>query len=82
MCSVSSAECCVPPDPPSFKIEPASPFYRHKEGAVYTYRREEKSSSFPRVAGVQWSSTIESTLWSMAPGMAVVLGLAEIALVS
>ena len=47
------------------------------------YRREEKSSSFPRIAGVHWSSTVESTLWGMAPGVAVVLGvvvgLAEIA---
>ena len=38
------------------------------------YRREEKSSSFPQIAGVQWSSTVESTLWHMAPGVAVVLG--------
>ena len=38
------------------------------------YRREEKSSSFPRIAGVHWSSTVESTLWGMVPGMAVVLG--------
>ena len=49
-------------------------------------RRSRKSSSFPRIAGVQWSSTVESTLWGMAPGMAVVLGVvlgpAEIAPVS
>ena len=38
------------------------------------YRREEKSSSFPRIAGVQWSSTVRSTLWGMAPGVTVVLG--------
>ena len=42
-----------------------------------------KSSSSPRIAGVQWSSTMESTLWGMVPGVAVVLGivlgLAEIA---
>ena len=47
------------------------------------YRGEEKSSSFPLIAGVQWSSTVESTLWGMASGVAVilgiVLGLAEIA---
>ena len=46
-------------------------------------RRSRKSSSFPRIAGVQWLSTVESTLWGMAPGVAVVLGvilgLAEIA---
>ena len=38
---------------------------------------------FPQIAGVQWSSTMESTLWGMASGVAVVLdivlGLAEIA---
>ena len=46
-------------------------------------RRSWKSSSPPQIAGVQWSSTVESTLWGMATGMAVVLGvvvgLAEIA---
>ena len=38
---------------------------------------------FPRIAGVQWSDTVGSTLWGMALGVAViraiVLGLAEIA---
>jgi len=38
---------------------------------------------FPQIAGVQWSNTVESTLWGMASGMAVVPGivldLAEIA---
>ena len=34
-----------------------------------------KSSSFPRIAGVQWSSTVGSTLWAMASGVAVVLGI-------
>ena len=42
-----------------------------------------KSSSSPRIAGVQWSNTVGSTLWGMASGVAVVLdiilGLAEIA---
>ena len=42
-----------------------------------------KSSYFPRIAGVQWSSTVGSTLWGMALVVAVVLGivlgLAEIA---
>ena len=33
-----------------------------------------KSLSFPRIAGVQWSSTVGSTLWGMASGVAVVLG--------
>ena len=34
-----------------------------------------KWSSSPRIAGVQWSSTVGSTLWGMAPGVAVVLGI-------
>ena len=38
-------------------------------------RRSWKSSSSPRIAGVQWSSTVESTLWGMAPGVAVILGI-------
>ena len=42
-----------------------------------------KSSSFPRITGVQWPNTMGSTLWGMASGVAVisdiVLGLAEIA---
>ena len=42
-----------------------------------------KSSSFPRIAGVQWPNTVGSTLWGMASGVTVVLGivldLAEIA---
>ena len=37
---------------------------------------------FPRIAGVQWSDTVGSTLWGMASDVAVVLdvvhGLAEI----
>jgi len=47
------------------------------------HRGSWKSSSSPRIAGVQWSSTLGSTLWGMAPGVAVILGivhgLAEIA---
>ena len=47
------------------------------------HRGSWKSSSSPRIAGVQWSSTLGSTLWGMVPGVAVVLGivlgLAEIA---
>ena len=50
------------------------------------HRKSWKSLSSPRIAGVQWSSTVESTLWGMAPGVAVVpgvvLSLAEIAPVS
>ena len=29
---------------------------------------------FPRIAGVQWSNTVGSTLWGMASGVVVVLG--------
>ena len=32
-----------------------------------------KSSYFPRIAGVQWSNTVGSTLWGMASGVVVVL---------
>ena len=50
------------------------------------HRGSRKSSSSPRIAGVQWSSTVGSTLWGMPPGVVVVLGivlgLAEIAPVS
>ena len=28
---------------------------------------------FPRIAGVQWSDTVGSTLWGMAAGIAVVM---------
>src|SRR6185312_3453936 len=47
------------------------------------HRGSWKSSSSPRVAGVQWLSNVGSTLWGIAPDVAVVLGivlgLAEIA---
>ena len=53
---------------------------------MYMHRGSWKSSSSTRIAGVQWSSTVGSTLWGMSPGVAVVLGivlgLAEIAPVS
>ena len=39
------------------------------------HRGSWKSSSFPRIAGVQWSNTVGSTLWGMASGVAVVLGI-------
>ena len=46
------------------------------------HRGSWKSSSSPRITGVQWSSTVESMPRGMAPGVAVVLsvvlGLAEI----
>ena len=37
------------------------------------HRGSWESSSFPRIAGVQWSSTVGSTLWGMASGVAVIL---------
>jgi hypothetical protein len=39
------------------------------------HRGLRKSSSSPRIAGVQWSSTVGNALWGMAPGVAVVLGI-------
>ena len=39
------------------------------------HRGSWKSSYFPRIAGVQWSSTVGSTLWGMASGVAIVLGI-------
>ena len=47
------------------------------------YRGSQKSSCSPRAVGIQQSSTVGSTLWGMASGVAVVLSivfdLAEIA---
>ena len=57
------------------KGKPVSSFYRHKEGRCTCTGRSQKSSSSPRIAGVQWSSTVGSTLWAMASGVAVVLGI-------
>ena len=39
------------------------------------HRGSWKSSSFPRIAGVQWSNIVGSTLWGMVSGVAVVLGI-------
>ena len=38
------------------------------------HRKSWKSLSSPRIAGVQWASTVESTLWGMAPGVVIVVG--------
>ena len=35
----------------------------------------QKPSSSPRIAGVQWSSTVGSTFWGMALSVAVILGI-------
>ena len=63
MCSVSNAGCCVLPDGSTdpAKGKPTSSFYRHKEGWC-TSTGGQKSSSSPRIRGVQWMSTVESTL--------------------
>jgi hypothetical protein len=37
------------------------------------HRGSWKSSPSPQIAGVQWSSTVGSTLWGMALGVAVIL---------
>ena len=64
---------------------PASSFYRHMEGRVHVQEIAEVVVS-PRVAGIQQSSTVGSTLWGMASGVVVILGivldLTEIASVS
>ena len=47
------------------------------------HRRSRKLSSSPRIAGAQWSSTVESTLWGYdawcGSVLGVILDLAEIA---
>ena len=64
---------------------PISSFYRHKEGRVHVQGIAEVVVS-PRAVGIQQSSTVGSTLWGMALGVTVVLGivfdLAEIATAS
>ena len=42
---------------------------------MYIHRGSWKSSYFPRTAGMQWSNTVGSTLWGMASGVTVVLGI-------
>ena len=37
------------------------------------YRGSQKSSFLPRAVGIQQSSTVGSTLWGMASGVAIVL---------
>ena len=57
---------------------------------MYMYRREGgRSRRLPRIGGVQWSTTVESTLWSTgdhgagrAGVLGIVLGPAEIVLAS
>ena len=78
-CALSSVMPGEPTNPPG---EPASSFFRHKEGRVHVQGIAEVAVS-PRAVGIQQSSTVGSTLWGMASGVVVVLGivldLAEIA---
>ena len=64
------------------KGSPPPPFIVTKRDGVHAQGIVEVVV-FPRIAGVQWSNTVGSTLWGMASGVAVVLGvvfgLAEIA---
>ena len=48
------------------------PFIVTRRGGVHAQGNVEVVVS-PRIAGVQWSNTVESTLWGMASGVAVVL---------
>ena len=65
-----------------FKGSPPPPFIVTRRGGVHE-QGNVKVVVFPRIMGVQWSNTVESTVWGMASGLAVVLdvvrGLAEIA---
>ena len=63
------------------KGSPPPPFIVTKRDGVHAQGNMEVVV-FPRIAGVQWSNNVGSTLWGMASGVAVildiVLGLAEI----
>ena len=65
-----------------FKGSLSPPFIVTRRGGVHAQGNVEVVVS-PRIAGVQWSNTVGSTLWGMASGVAVVLdivlGPAEIA---
>ena len=68
-----------------FKGSPPPPFIVTRRGGEHEWGNV-KVVVFPRITWVQWSNTVGSTLWGMASGVAVVLGivlgLAEIALAS
>ena len=51
------------------------PFYRHKEGRCTCTGDRGSHRLLPESRGVQCSSTVRSTLWGMAPVVAVVLGI-------
>ena len=82
---LSGVECCVlsnRSDRDALKGSPPPPFIVTRRGGVHEQGSVEVIVS-PRIAGVQRSNTVGSTLWGMASGVAVVLdivlGPAEIA---
>ena len=56
------------------KGSPPPPFIVTRRDGVHEQRIVEVVV-FPRITGVQWSNTVGSTLWGMASGVAVVLGI-------
>ena len=82
MCSIEWSDCVTMIANVPLKGSPPPPFIVTRRDGVHAQGNVEVVV-FPRIAGVQWSSTVESTMWGMASGVAVVLGivlgLAEIA---
>ena len=82
MCSIEWSDCVTMIANVPFKGSPPPPFIVTRRDGVHAQGNVEVVV-FPQIAGVQWSSTVECTLWGMASGVAVVLGivlgLAEIA---
>ena len=82
LCSIEWSDCVTMIANIPFKRSSPPPFIVTKRDGVHAQGNVEVVG-FPRIAGVQWSSTVESTLWGMASGVAVVLdivlGLAQIA---
>ena len=56
------------------KGSPPPPFIVTRRGGLHEQGSVEVVV-FPRIAGVQWSNTVGSTLWGMSSGMVVVLGI-------
>ena len=86
MCSGSSAEYCVLPNGPTpLRESPPPPFIDTRRGGVHAQEIVEVVVFSPNRGGAVVEH-VESTLWGMVPGVAVVsgvvLGLAEIAPVS
>ena len=66
-------DCDVP-----LKGSPSPPFIATRRDGVHAQGNGEVVV-FPRIAGVQWSNTVGSTLWGVAVVLDIVLDLAEIA---